>query len=259
MLKRGFPDLIHQQIDDYGKIRVYEDHQERYLLFDTDAKQGGILRSNPRFSTLKYQHVMQSVAFLGLDIKNILLIGLGGGSMANFFQVIFPNSKVKVVELRAGVCEVAKKYFFLQNLPPLSLEIKDIVEYFSNNGEERFDVIILDAFMNEGMPSKINHPSFFNTCKEKLSHQGILVMNYWNSQYKENSHNLTIAKYIFDQRIMIAPVSGCSNMICFLFKNITPPNSLLGNIDSNIEKANDYYKIPYQQYLQKIIDKKKEG
>lgn len=253
MLTQNNVRLIYQTQDTLGKIRVFENSLERILTFDSNAKQSAVLKNDHSISTLRYQHVMQLVSLFDVHFNNILIMGLGAGSMVGFFQTIFPGSKVDVIEVRPKVYEVATNFFSLKVTDNLTLILGDAATELVKISDKKYDLILLDTFIDDGMPANINNPNFFSICKKKLSNTGILTVNYWSSQYIQIKKNLTALANIFNNQILKSSVESCSNLIYYLFNNPNNKQQLTFKNQKIILNLQQKYRMPYIRYIKNLL------
>src|ERR1043166_8518655 len=62
---------------------------------------------------MPYSRLMSISAIFPTDIKRVLVLGLGAGSIAVYLHRFVPDAAIDAVELDPGVIEVARKYFAL--------------------------------------------------------------------------------------------------------------------------------------------------
>ncbi len=154
-----------------AEIRVVDLDEERYLLID-----GGIhavIDKATGFSRLPYVDVLD-IAKDFYDISgNLLLIGLGGGSVVKNFAR--DGWIVEVVETDATVTRVAYEYFGLTSEEAEVYEI-DGRQYLITS-DQKYDLIVMDAFGGSTSPSHLVTEEAFGLIKSHLSPNGILAMN----------------------------------------------------------------------------------
>lgn len=108
-------------------------------------------------------------------IKNCLLLGLGGGSVVNLLQKKHNLSiPITAVEIDPVVIDLGKKYFNLNNYKDLSIINEDAFD-FAMYCNKRFDMIIVDLYINDVVPDKF-HSSEFISYLEKMSHSSTVVL-----------------------------------------------------------------------------------
>ena len=83
--------------------------------------------------------------------------------------------KVEVVEINPAVVPVAQQYF---NFDPtkLRLNIGD-GRQFLNANHEKYDAIVLDAFLGDSSPSHLMTIEAFRAMRDHLNPDGVLVIN----------------------------------------------------------------------------------
>lgn len=158
------------------------------LLYLSDYRiiQSGVLKSKPGMPTFDS---LLSAPFLawGLngDIKNILIIGLGGGVgtrdlLRKFDLKGHPKMKIDVVDVDRHLLEVSQKFFeFPANDPRFHFYVQD-GRTFINKTQEKYDLIYMD--METGL-SKSNHlltVESFSKAKNLLTSNGVLFLNTLN-------------------------------------------------------------------------------
>ena len=134
----------------YHRLFVVDDESSRYLRFDSSF-QSGMYLDDPfrtRFSYSDYLH-------LGLaynpSAKKVLVVGLGGGSVQKRMWRDFKDVEVTTVELDPDVVDAAYTWFKLPRDPRLRVEVDD-GRRFLQRTDERYDVIMVDAFYSDGVP-----------------------------------------------------------------------------------------------------------
>ena len=82
-------ELIHQTSDEYGSIEVIDYMQKiRGLHFGNKTQQSASLLCNPYFLIHKYAQAM-TLPICRLNVKRVLVIGLGAGSIVKYFYNYF--------------------------------------------------------------------------------------------------------------------------------------------------------------------------
>lgn len=78
------------------------------------------------------------------DLENILILGLGGGTLAKLLRKRYPNSKITGVEIDPIMIELGKKYLRLNDFN-IDIKIKDA----TNFKLKRHDLIIVDTYLGD--------------------------------------------------------------------------------------------------------------
>jgi len=110
--------------------------------------------------------------------RDVLILGLGGGSAARILRALAPDLRIVAVELRRDVVEAAMKHFDLGELD-LEIIVGDAREVACDL-DERFDLVIEDVFVGSGRdaykPEGFPLPTLENA-KSRVRPGGILATN----------------------------------------------------------------------------------
>jgi spermidine synthase len=177
---------IHSERSLYRNILVDETGDLRCLKFKTKqskSQQSCLLKSTPNQLVFNYTKLIMSSLLLQAKPKNILIIGLGGGTLSNVFYQLYPNSKIINVELDDAVTKVARQYFgYIENDNIITVH-QDGRIFIKRAGlkKQQFDLIILDAFNGDYIPEHLLTKEFLTEIKAILSDDGVLAANTFSS------------------------------------------------------------------------------
>lgn len=159
----------------YHRIKVAEDKCYRWLHFDR-SRQGGMFLTDPRESPLRYPDYFLLAWLFNPNIKKVLVVGLGSGSVPKRIISDFPGVQVDSIELDPVVVEVAKRYFSLRDDPRHRIFVQD-GRQFVRRAETTYDLIVMDAYHAEGVPFHLVTREFFQQVKIKLAPGGLVAAN----------------------------------------------------------------------------------
>jgi spermidine synthase len=239
--------------DEYGEIFVIENNGTRCLYFGDGILQSSIRLDQPGSIIEEYnQSIMSCLLFLR-DPRSVLLIGLGGCSLVHFFLRSFPECLVDVVEIREQVIDLAYEYFLLPKQNP-NLRIfhaagQDfLMQQTEKNGD--YDLIIVDAFDDDGPASALSEMSFLTACRQRLKEEGICVMNIW-SRPKDNFPCFYAAfqETFGGNTLKLFPDEKCWNTVVFGFNGpaVSRDTSAYRQKARTLENI---YNINFPRYLQ---------
>ncbi len=110
--------------------------------------------------------------------RDVLILGLGGGSAARILRALAPELRIVAVELRQDVVDAAMKHFDLGELD-LEVVVGDAREV-ARDLDERFDLVIEDVFIGSGRdaykPDGFPFPALEHA-KARVRPGGILATN----------------------------------------------------------------------------------
>ncbi|MDD4914981.1 MAG: spermine synthase [Methylococcales bacterium] len=217
--------LIYQSHDDQGIIEVVEQEGVRALHFGSHAQQSSMWLADPdRLHSLYARAMMAGLVFQD-NPREVLMIGLGGGTTAKFLLQQFADCRIKAVEFRSAVLKVARSHFGLPFDSRLKVKIgcgAQHVQIQSREHSEQHDLILVDAYDHEGMASEVGGEVFFDDCRTLLTADGLLVINLWGTDrdlFQQVSWNMG---RIFNHRVLFLPVRNRGNVIGFAFGEQTP-------------------------------------
>jgi spermidine synthase len=110
--------------------------------------------------------------------RRILILGLGGGSVARLARALAPDAEIVGVELDPEVVRLARAHFELDALD-IQVEIADALGWLEK-AKGRYDAILEDVFIGQGddvhKPDWIPEPAH-RLARGLLSKGGVLVSN----------------------------------------------------------------------------------
>jgi spermidine synthase len=145
---------------------------------------------NVDLSYLACQHHQAIIASFALLEKiesddmqvQLLLIGLGGGSLPMFIHTHFPRIHITVVELDPDIVDVAKKWFGFQESERMKLIVGDGIEVLKNNSQN-YDIVVFDVDSKDTSKALSCPPAVFideeilKCVKAMLFASGLFVLN----------------------------------------------------------------------------------
>ncbi len=149
------------------------------LRFDMATVQSALRLSDPFALELEYTRAMMRCLLFCATPQSILMIGMGGGSLARYCHKTLPHADITVVEINPHVIALRDRF----QVPPESSRFRvvqaDGVDHARDGltSGERHDIILLDAFHFDGAQESISSRAFFKVCRSLLSPRGVLVVN----------------------------------------------------------------------------------
>jgi spermidine synthase len=159
----------------YHRIRVEEDEEARYMYFDRTLQSAMNLKDPTELRLIYSRYTSLAFAFRP-DAKNILIIGLGGGSIPKRLQKTFPSLQIDVVEIDPEVVRIARDQFSVRESKNLRLHTQD-GRLFLTRTQNQYDIILLDAYYADAMPFHLATKEFFELAQRKLTPNGVIVAN----------------------------------------------------------------------------------
>ncbi len=131
---------------------------------------------DPDAMPVSYTRIMPVALAYPEAPKRILMIGLGAGSISTYLARAMPDAQIDVAELDPGVIAAGKKYFGLLETDKVRL-IESDGRVYLNRHKDLYDVILLDAFRELGVPFHLLTREFYALAKEHLAPGGAVASN----------------------------------------------------------------------------------
>ncbi len=167
--------LRHLQDTVYHRITVTDEGGIRYLKLD-NYWQSGLDLASPRRTVFPYADYMHLPVLLAPDARRVLMVGLGGGTVPVRYHQDYPAMTIDVVELDPAVIQVARRYFAVPADRRLRLVAQD-GRLFIARSPERYDIILLDAYLIDTIPFHLATREFFASARARLAPGGVLASN----------------------------------------------------------------------------------
>ena len=135
---------------------------------------------DPEFLAYGYEKVFADLsAYVGENNPQFksLFIGGGGYTMPRLIENRYPESVIEVVEIDPAVTEVAYKYLDMPRNTRIITYNRDARMMVQELQEERYDLIIGDAFNHYSVPYHLTTLEFNEMVKALLNEEGIYTVN----------------------------------------------------------------------------------
>jgi spermidine synthase len=173
------PVPVYQEDSPYQQVRIRDDDLFRYLILDR-TYHAVMWRADPVTLFLPYSQLMVASLALVQEPKRGLILGHGGGSLAKWLSVRWPELELDVVEIDPAVVRMAEEYFSYRPPPQHHVYIRD-ARVFLNSTERTYDLIWVDAFARHMIPFHLTTVEFFAELQAHLAPNGILAVNLASS------------------------------------------------------------------------------
>jgi spermidine synthase len=163
------------------KLLVRTEGDRRTLEFAPGDIQSEMRLSRPDALVLDYARAMMCFALFVPRPSHILMVGLGGGSMAKFCHRHFPQARITVLELRADVIALRDQFLVPPDDERFRVVHADAAAWLAGARDSlRADVIVVDGFDEAGLPPDLSSLPFYRDCRQRLAPGGVLVANVFS-------------------------------------------------------------------------------
>ncbi len=193
--------------------QVHTRADRRRLEFSPGNVQSEMSLAHPDALVLAYARAMMCFTLFKPAPRHILMVGLGGGSLAKFCYRYLPEAHITVLELRADVIALREQFMVPPDDARFQVIHADAVDYLRHT-VNKVDVLLVDGFDAAGLPPALASARFLADCRRALRPDGLLVSNVfsYDAQYALILRRLHI---IFDNRVCWFDAIAGNNHILF--------------------------------------------
>lgn len=144
--------------------------------------------------------------------ERVAILGNAAGTVARAYGHFYPETKVDAVEIDSKVTEVGREYFGLDN-PNMHVFDEDARPWL-NSTEERYDVIMVDAYHQPYIPFYMATEEFFELARDRLNPGGVVLINVGhpeNSDALEETLTATLERAM--PHVLRDPVTETNTML----------------------------------------------
>lgn len=200
----------------YGKPFVIDDGVVRELYFKREIVQSGMRLDDPFALDFSYTRLAMAFLLFQPDPKKVLLLGLGGGSLAKFMHRHLPATSLVTVEIDADVIALRDEFLVPPDGPKFRVVHDDAARFVAR--EHGWDAIVLDCFDPEGYSPSVMTREFFRDAKDALGKKGVLVSNLVGKK-EERVAQLDLLRTVFGDNIVVMPDKEDGNLVVFVFRD----------------------------------------
>jgi len=127
---------------------------------------------------LDYTRAMMSFLLLRPQPRHIVMLGLGGGSIAKYCHAQLPHTRFTALEINPEVIALRQLFSIPDDDDRLQVVETDGADWLARH-PQCCDVLLLDGFDADGLPEALCSQDFFDVCEQALEPGGVLASNVW--------------------------------------------------------------------------------
>ncbi len=188
--------LLEHVKSQYNDISIHKRREEVTMSFRVKDWHYTESRTNlrdPAELPLMYSRAMTAAVIYPAALQNILMIGLGGGSISMYLSRFLPDARIDAIDIDPAVIDLAKKYFGIRETEKVRY-IAAEGRAFVEAAREKYDLILLDAYDGGNVPSHLMTMEFYALVKERLTPGGAVASNLHDGTKLYASSLLTMQK-----------------------------------------------------------------
>jgi predicted membrane-bound spermidine synthase len=171
------PGLLHERTSFHQYIQVVERPDGRRLLhLNEGVAVHSVWRADSVLTGGVWDAFLAVPPILGRPLERVAVLGNAAGTTARALGVYYPDADVDGVELDSAVSDVGREYFGMAEIPRLTVHDAD-ARPFLRSTDERYDLIVVDAYHQPYVPFYLATREFFRLVRERLHPGGIVALN----------------------------------------------------------------------------------
>ena len=217
-LPARFDDALRQS---GGKPFAFEHADMRTLHFDGRFIQSAMRISAPDQLLLGYTRAMMAFLLFNPAPRHILMIGLGGGSLAKYCYRKLPASRITVLELERDVIALRGKFVIPDDDERFQIVHVDALDHLAamHAKGDKADIILHDGYSADGLAPSLSSAAFYRLCHGVLESDGVLVSNLWGDA-ADLTPVMQRLHAVFDEKLWWSGAGDSFNRIVFSVKDI---------------------------------------
>ncbi len=218
--------VIHQATSKFNEtVLVSEDDEGlRMLRFEPDgARQSVVKPGDPDHLEVPYARAFPAVLAWVPHPRNVLVVGLGGGTVPAFLRKRVPEADIDVVELDPAVLAVAKSHFGFREDEHLHAHLGDGRRFIERAGKA-YDLILLDAYGANQVPYSLATREFLRLVKRALAPRGVVVGNVWGREYNPLYDGMVRTYLSVYPSVSLLDLDGAANKLVIASPSLGMPD-----------------------------------
>lgn len=243
---------IHKATADPATVDVSEQNGVRSLHLGSDTVQSSMRVSAPNDLELPYTRSMMAFLLFHPEPREILMVGLGGGSLAKYVYHRLPGCRTTALDINPQVIAIARSHFFL---PPdderLTVLLEEGAQYVATH-PACADIILADGFDGRTLAEPLSTQLFFADCRRALTRNGIFAINLWGSDKNFPAYLQRIAES-FDNLILSLPAEKHGNIVVFGFQR-SQGNPTWQELRERAKALQDRTGLDFPRFVERLRD-----
>jgi spermidine synthase len=242
---------IHKNVSNESIVEVTETGGICSLHLGSVTIQSSMKVKSPFELELAYTRGMMGFLLFSNNVKNVLTIGLGGGSVPKYIRQHCSTISQTIIEINPQIISIARSHFCVpDNDEKFNVIEGDGIEYLANNRASA-DVLMIDAFDAHGIPPNFCSQEFFDSCELSLTKNGIFAINLWGSDKNFDVYLQRIERSFNNQTLML-PTGKPGNIVVFGFKQ--SPDLKIANLRERAKLLQNHHKVEFLSFVDKLCE-----
>lgn len=163
--------------------RVLEEKKSKYngnlrvvktIGMGTYIQAEGLTQSGGIVETI-WKQTLRRVKSKRQELKKILILGLGGGTVAKLIRKKYSNAEIIGIEIDPVMIDFGKKYLDLDKIN-IDIKISDAFGFIESN-KKKYDLIVVDLYSGDQFPKQFEKEYYIHLVRINLARSGVAIFN----------------------------------------------------------------------------------
>lgn len=194
---------------------VVDDGEVRRLYFGPAYVQSEMSRADPFSLSLVYTRKMMAFLLFVPKPRDVVIVGLGGGSLSKFCWQALPKARITTIEIDPRVIALAPVFGVPVEDARMRIIEADACDWLART-DMRMDVVMLDGYTEAGIAGGFATPEFYAALRARLRPGGVLAANILvgNDAFRRYREAIGAA---FDGQLLVQRVVPDGNHVVLAF------------------------------------------
>ncbi len=217
------PKVVYSTVSDKnGQIDVVQIGKTRKI--KVDGKEQSLNWDAPSARRLVWGRVIDVLKQNEPNLKNILILGLGGATVQHLINKDFPDTQIVSIDIDPIMVDIARKYFDLEGISNHRVIVDDacrvIVEPENFDlYKQSFQVAFVDIYIGSKYPELGKSGNFVSAIKNMVSPGGLVIFNRMYTKEHQDEVNYFIdfiQEFFHDvQTLVVAGYTNSDNVLIY--------------------------------------------
>lgn len=217
------PKIIYETASELnGRIRIVDVGSTRKMVVGNTIQ--SINPDSPACPKLYWGQMSDSIKERFADIQNILILGLGGGTLAHLLSRAYPDVDITSVEYDEVMIQLAKEYFYVDKIPNHKIIHEDalriVVEPEENDiTPSSLDLLVVDILNGDKFPDLGKTGNFISAVKRLIRPGGHVVFSRIYTEFFQEEVNIfvdSLENYFTEvETEVVAGYTNSDNLLIF--------------------------------------------
>ena len=229
---------------------LHEENGELSLHFGFPTIQSRMQTADPDRLVLDYTRTMMGFLLFVPEPESILMVGLGGGSLAKYCHRHLPQAAFCTVELSREVIALRDRFDIPADSERFRIVCADGADHLRSN-HACADVLLIDGFDRDGQPAQLSSAAFYDNCRAALRAGGVLVVNLCADDPARDDY-LARIEHSFAGRSLAIEADEGDNLIVFAgTAGIFPPD--FATLTERLRRLETRHSVDLAATAQKLL------